>query len=640
MIRLPLSLKIAGLVILPLISFILMAASYIHQNWTSYQQVKYGLEMVRQTQAFSEMVHELQKERGKYSLYLSGAISPEEYKKQQDQTDSSVTLSAQAMKYRIDEIRKLVIDKKPADEVIAQFSQLIEECIATQVNYARSSRLGGLETYLLSMTLLESAKDYAGLLRANVTKILSDNKPISHLTAYKINGLKRSLQAAVQSPTLLLQTAEAESLRKFRESEVYKKSLEAVDQVLQKSPEGGYGIDPKEYFQKISAAVDELKVIHDKQLAGIRAQSEEAQISANLKITILGAVALIMAIFVLTVTFFMVRILMREVNSASSNIFDVSDRLQSLSILALEFSSQLDATSSQQTDLIRKTTKNLDEFTLVFEKTSETAQQTMSAMTQCQVDIEVGRGLIGEVASSMNTIHDGNSRLCGKIEESHSRFKEITDMISRIEEKTKIIHDIVFQSRLLSFNASVEAARAGEAGKGFQVVAEEVGKLAQVSGSAAVEIVGLVHESKERVTEIVNQMKSEVDVLVEESKKGMETGVDSVKRCTESFTTISEQATKAADSSQEIARAAAEQQQKLKEMLNIVADISMGVETNAVMVQQSADSSRQLGGQVHELNRAVHQMMSVMTGKEVENKQGDAQASEVSSQSNSFGSAA
>jgi len=40
------------------------------------------------------------------------------------------------------------------------------------------------------------------------------------------------------------------------------------------------------------------------------------------------------------------------------------------------------------------------------------------------------------------------------------------------------MNDIVFQTKLLSFNASVEAARAGIHGKGFAVVADEVGNLA------------------------------------------------------------------------------------------------------------------------------------------------------------------
>ena len=60
--------------------------------------------------------------------------------------------------------------------------------------------------------------------------------------------------------------------------------------------------------------------------------------------------------------------------------------------------------------------------------------------------------------------------------------------MEQIKDKVNIINDIVFQTKLLSFNASVEAARAGENGKGFAVVAEEVGNLASVSGKAANEI--------------------------------------------------------------------------------------------------------------------------------------------------------
>ena len=79
---------------------------------------------------------------------------------------------------------------------------------------------------------------------------------------------------------------------------------------------------------------------------------------------------------------------------------------------------------------------------------------------------------------------------------------EILGYIKSIEEKTKVINDIVFQTKLLSFNASVEAARAGEQGKGFAVVAEEVGNLATMSGTSAEEISKLLESSISHIESI------------------------------------------------------------------------------------------------------------------------------------------
>ncbi len=91
-------------------------------------------------------------------------------------------------------------------------------------------------------------------------------------------------------------------------------------------------------------------------------------------------------------------------------------------------------------------------------------------------------------------------------ERSSEQLKAVVDTVHRISEKTGIINDIVFQTKLLSFNASVEAARAGEHGKGFAVVAEEIGGLATTSGGAAVEITKIVEESREQLTTAVDSI--------------------------------------------------------------------------------------------------------------------------------------
>jgi methyl-accepting chemotaxis protein len=75
-------------------------------------------------------------------------------------------------------------------------------------------------------------------------------------------------------------------------------------------------------------------------------------------------------------------------------------------------------------------------------------------------------------------INTTSTTLIEKVTDGNQQIVGIVGMIQEIGNKTKIINDIVFQTKLLSFNASVEAARAGEQGKGFAVVASEVGSLA------------------------------------------------------------------------------------------------------------------------------------------------------------------
>ncbi len=81
---------------------------------------------------------------------------------------------------------------------------------------------------------------------------------------------------------------------------------------------------------------------------------------------------------------------------------------------------------------------------------------------------------------------------------------------------TDVIKSIAEQTKLLSLNASIEAARAGEAGRGFAVVAEEVGKLANSSKEASVEIGKAMQGIQREYSKAVLTMETVGRVIVEQ----------------------------------------------------------------------------------------------------------------------------
>ncbi|WP_341875822.1 methyl-accepting chemotaxis protein [Defluviitalea saccharophila] len=105
--------------------------------------------------------------------------------------------------------------------------------------------------------------------------------------------------------------------------------------------------------------------------------------------------------------------------------------------------------------------------------------------------------------NAMNILEEAKLALEKAIEESKS--------VEQITALSNAILQITSQTNLLALNAAIEAARAGEAGRGFAVVAGEIGKLAESSGSTAMEI-----------QEIIKTVQNSVNNLSSTSNKLME----------------------------------------------------------------------------------------------------------------------
>jgi methyl-accepting chemotaxis protein len=159
---------------------------------------------------------------------------------------------------------------------------------------------------------------------------------------------------------------------------------------------------------------------------------------------------------------------------------------------------------------------------------------SMSSISKLRIEnAMIGQDSVKSMIVAINEITDSNHNIMNEVMKSNKEISEIISMITEIGNKIKIINDIVFQSKLLAFNAAEEAARVGEEGKGFVFVAEEMGHLAQISEDAAIEITEMLKESFKIVEEIVNCRKLKVENLTSDGKIKVEIGIKIAQDCGE-----------------------------------------------------------------------------------------------------------
>ena len=293
----------------------------------------------------------------------------------------------------------------------------------------------------------------------------------------------------------------------------------------------------------------------------------------------------------------------QELGSESKNLNDMAGTLSGSA-------GELKESVTQQASALQETASSVEEISAMLKKTNESSKILEKSAAESQKTIESGQEAVSKMLQAMGDIHASNNRVVHQFEESNKQITEIVKVIGEIENKTKVINDIVFQTKLLSFNASVEAARAGEHGKGFAVVAEEVGNLAQMSGNAAKEISDMLSVSIQKVEAIVNESRSRVDSLAKESKFKTEEGTRVAEACGRSLDEIVKHTSQVNLVSTEISTAIREQAQGVEEVskaMNLLSQtthsISAVSENTLSAAKNLLTHSKSLGGTIVNLRK-------------------------------------
>lgn len=167
------------------------------------------------------------------------------------------------------------------------------------------------------------------------------------------------------------------------------------------------------------------------------------------------------------------RRMLRQLQTFAKSITAVTEMISSVSERMIQKAEDLSRTSTEQAAAAEQVLASMEQMAANIERNTQNAKKTE------KVSLIAAEGIqrLGKAAG------------------------ESTGAVEEISKKITVIDDIVFQTRLLSLNASIIAAKSGSEGKGFNAIAAEVENLAQKSKAEADQIEKLSKATVEKTNE-------------------------------------------------------------------------------------------------------------------------------------------
>jgi methyl-accepting chemotaxis protein len=311
-----------------------------------------------------------------------------------------------------------------------------------------------------------------------------------------------------------------------------------------------FNVDCPEAAEKVYVSMGKLFVFNSQEMKNlietvsvIKAQAEKIQY-------ILFSILFILSI---GLSFYVIKVINKKLTVVTSQVSEVAFQSGHKANALHDQSSIISQRFDDLTSAINQAASASTEIKNMTEKSVILAQESIAAAENSKKDTIQVSNLLSHMVSSKDLIKGSNTSLNKQIQDGFNKIAQIASLTEKIKTKTQVINDIVFQTKLLSFNASVEAARAGEAGKGFAVVAEEVGKLAQISGQSSKDISDILNENIVLINETINEVTKLVLSTMGSNDQKINDGVKNVQECSKSFENINNKFLSIADSLNQMA---------------------------------------------------------------------------------------
>jgi hypothetical protein len=577
--------KLMIIVAIPLLLLVILSVNTIWGQLDSssvYEVMRVNMILFTEANA---AISKLQEERSVSLDILDGAANQSALSSARAAADSSIESIKKAMAGANLKTRSFKADsfssslqtlrtsvKSGADraKIIEGFSGRIDDLMKIKTDVSGSPTAKGIGKRIVSLIVIEEAKESAALLRDMVNKVVRDQTKLSTTEALNLNDLNTAIGANLRSPAILLSSAAAKTLNDWHNSSESQQCTQIVKQIVGAASGSGSPPSSSSNTKSFSTRVDRIQNVIEQEMADLDQKRIDVASSATTSIWFSVIIMIVALGGTIAVSLYLGT---KLIGTVTRNVVKLDESSRELNIHAEEISDSSLMLSQRSSDQAA----SIEETTATMENILASTKETM------------------EMASKSNELITENEEIALKTEESMKKLdtamSEIADVSVETQKILKTIDEIAFQTNLLALNAAVEAARAGEAGKGFAVVAEEVRNLAMRAASAAKNTEGLLQETRNKVEDGQTLMKNAINI----------------------FGSMRDSREKVADLFAQMSASSERQTENIGNVNIAINSISDATQQNASSSEESAANSKDLLHEAESLRNVVREFR-VLTG--------------------------